>query len=198
MLIGWLLTPAAGGAALAQPALDRLEEMIQSQEVEAPGEQGQPRPSDGAPAPGAAAPSEREVQEPGYLGVKVDDQDDRGQGVLIMEVFPDSPAQRSGLQSEDVITAVGGRQVRTMDDMAAILARIPPGRKVALEILRGQARRQFDVTLERYPPPDPAPEERQGAPAEPAESIQIVELLRRLEKLETRVQRLEQALLERQ
>jgi S1-C subfamily serine protease len=50
-------------------------------------------------------PPEEEVRERGYLGVKVDDQGDRGPGVLIMEVFADSPAAESGLQSEDLITA---------------------------------------------------------------------------------------------
>ena len=85
-LLGSLLTPAAGGTALAQPALERLEEMIRPHGDEVPPIPGQQAPADGASVSGDSVPPRgKEVQGRGYLGVKVDDQGDGGRGVLILE-----------------------------------------------------------------------------------------------------------------
>lgn len=62
------------------------------------------------------------------------------QGALVIEVSPESPAARAGLQAGDVIVRAGGQDVEDPADVRAALNRAEAGR-VALEVVR-QGRRQ--------------------------------------------------------
>ena len=65
----------------------------------------------------------------------------------IVSVLPESPALAAGLQAEDVIQTIDGRDVDTMTSDEAI-ARIkgPEGTEVDLEIARGDEVLQFTIT----------------------------------------------------
>jgi serine protease DegS len=100
----------------------------------------------------------------GYLGVNADGLTlEQGrqlfgqdvQGFLISEVTANAPAQKAGLQAQDLITAVNGNKIsipRT-DDMAkayeiiASISDLPPGEIVTLEIFRDGAFIEVDATL---------------------------------------------------
>lgn len=65
------------------------------------------------------------------------------QGVAVFDVYSGSPAARLGLRSGDIIRSINGNQIRTVDDMTAVLE---AGRGLAwrLEIERnGALLRQF-------------------------------------------------------
>jgi serine protease Do len=49
------------------------------------------------------------------LGIKIQDTED-GKGVKILDAEKDSPAEKAGLQKDDVITAIGGKAVNNTDD----------------------------------------------------------------------------------
>lgn len=75
-------------------------------------------------------------------------------GVLVVEVVPDAPAARAGLRPDaangspgDVIVAVNGRPVDTMDDLLALLAEHEPGDRVRLRVVRGTAVVEVDLVL---------------------------------------------------
>jgi S1-C subfamily serine protease len=79
------------------------------------------------------------------------------QGAMIGQVAPGAPADRAGLrgttqgragQLGDVITAVDGEAVHTVDDLRRILDRHKVGDQVHLEVLRDGSSRQVVVTLE--------------------------------------------------
>jgi 2-alkenal reductase len=88
-------------------------------------------------------------------------------GVLVIEVTPNSPADQAGLQSSgetvtlngqqapvggDVITAINGVEVRSMDDLISFLAsQASVGEQVSLSILRGGAEQSVEVTLAARP-----------------------------------------------
>ena len=74
-------------------------------------------------------------------------------GVLVVEVAPDGPADRAGVQPGDVIVAVDGRPVETVEDLLGALRRHDPGSQVTIRILRGQEEREVTVTLGEYPTP---------------------------------------------
>lgn len=59
--------------------------------------------------------------QPGYLGLVADDRETAGRGIQIREVVDGGPADLAGLREDDMITAVNGRAIRRMDDLALIL-----------------------------------------------------------------------------
>ena len=74
--------------------------------------------------------------------------DDR-EGVLVLEVEEDSPAEKAGLKAGDVIVRVEGEKVRDADDLRDILTDYEDGDEVAVEIVRRGKRKTLTVTLER-------------------------------------------------
>lgn len=127
--------------------------------VRAPGDGqsgGHPRTALVKVAPRTPAPSETDAAERGWLGVSVGDVSDamaeqlnlNGNGVLIMNVVSDSPADKAGIQAHDIIMAVNGETVegevgRTVD---LIKAR-KPGETVAMSVLRDGQPQTIRVTL---------------------------------------------------
>jgi len=60
------------------------------------------------------------------------------QGVLVSEVWRDSPALAVGMQRGDVIVQIGPHPVRRLKDAAAALQNVRPGAPVFVRIVRGQ------------------------------------------------------------
>jgi len=58
-------------------------------------------------------------------------------GVLIVGVFIDSPADKAGVQTGDIITAIDGETVIKVRNVLEIIAGHKPGDRVKLNILRG-------------------------------------------------------------
>jgi 2-alkenal reductase len=111
-----------------------------------------------------------------YVGIKADDLTPPvaerlrvpvERGALVSEVTDDSPAARAGLRGGegsieiegrqfvtggDVIVAIGGRDVRSADDVVRIVSQeLAPGETVEFTIVRGERRLQVPVRLEERP-----------------------------------------------
>jgi predicted metalloprotease with PDZ domain len=99
-------------------------------------------------------PQGQASSEPGYLGLIADDKQENGRGARLKEVMPESPAAQSGLVEGDLITAVNGHPIHSLDDMGAVLKPLPPGAKVAFDIERHGQTQTVNVTLGNRPPPD--------------------------------------------
>jgi len=85
-------------------------------------------------------------------------------GALVTDVVPDGPAAKAGLQKEDVIVAMNGKE---MDGRSLRLAvgSLVPGSTVQLKVLRGGAERQYSVTVDAAPAdPQRAQDERFSTP----------------------------------
>ena len=106
--------------ASAQAILNRVEQFLRQQL-----DGGQP-----------LTPAQPPANQSGYLGLKVDDRQDLGRGVRVAEVTPGGPASTAGLLPGDLVTAVDGKPVRLMADMAEALAAKRPGDKVPVTVLR--------------------------------------------------------------
>lgn len=94
--------------------------------------------------------------ERGYLGISMQSVDgkkaralglDRPQGVFVEEVLRDSPADKSGLKTKDVILTVNGQSVNKSNQLQAMIARKSPGQNVRLEIVRKRKPMTVDVRL---------------------------------------------------
>src|SRR4051794_4620497 len=71
--------------------------------------------------------------QPGYLGVHAEAT--KGQ-LVVTDVEPDTPAERAGLQSGDVLLKVDGKEVHSAADLRTRLQSRPAGSSVALTISR--------------------------------------------------------------
>ena len=72
-------------------------------------------------------------------------------GASVQGVQSGSPAEQAGIQNGDVIKSIGGKQVQTSDDLAAIIAAYKPGDKVSVVLTRGGSDKTVEVTLGTQP-----------------------------------------------
>jgi len=124
---------------------------------------------------------------------------DAEKGALALEVEPDGPAARAGLQAADVLTRVAGQPVGDAGDILAVLADRKAGAEVSVEYVRDRAVRTATVTLTAARPPRmgfggwwfPAPgfEEPESLPRAWRRFQDRIE--RELEELDQRLRRLE-------
>ena len=75
-------------------------------------------------------------------------------GVIILKVYPGSPAEKAGLKGvtfngevQDVITAANGQSVENVAQLASIFEELGPGKPVTLTVERGGKSRSVEVTL---------------------------------------------------
>ena len=85
--------------------------------------------------PADKAKEKSATAESGFLGLTADEADGKGVDVIGMRDF--SPAQIGGLEIGDLITAVNGKQIRNLNEMAAALAGKSAGSKVEFKVMRG-------------------------------------------------------------
>src|SRR5271157_4223001 len=106
--IGIVVVFAAGlgrsSSATAQGELDRLESGI--------------RASSGPPPTAATAPQRV------YLGARADS--DSSRGVILLSVGSGGPADRAGLQAQDVIVGAAGRKIHLLSELSAVLNSLNP------------------------------------------------------------------------
>jgi S1-C subfamily serine protease len=86
--------------------------------------------------------------ERAYLGIEGATAPD---GVAVEQVDPQSPAAAAGVRDGDILEKIGGRPVRTMDDVAAELAAHAPGDAVDIEVRTGGLTRRLTATLADRP-----------------------------------------------
>lgn len=97
----------------------------------------------------------------GYLGVLLQELTDELKkdlgidknltGVLIAEVEPNSPAERSGIEQGDVIIKIEGKDIRGVSDARNTIASFPAGKKIEIELIRDKKRIKKQVKLGERP-----------------------------------------------
>lgn len=70
-----------------------------------------------------------------------------GEGALVTDVTPGSPAEREGLAPDDIITAVESRAVTEATPLDELILRYDPGDRVELKVLRDGRERTVRVRL---------------------------------------------------
>jgi S1-C subfamily serine protease len=116
-------------------------------------------------------------------------------GVYVIDVMPDSPAEQAGLKHGDVITHVNGKLVDDEDELVDDLNKAGAGKQVDLTVIREGKKQEIKAKL------DEIPARALGAGAGPDEaSEEMVEMLQqnaeRIEHLERKISRLEKRLSE--
>jgi S1-C subfamily serine protease len=77
-------------------------------------------------------------------------------GVRVERVQPDSPAAAAGLRDAEVVSKVDGHAVRSMDDLASVLAEHSPGDEVAVNVEGAAGTREVRAKLADRPAALPA------------------------------------------
>lgn len=73
---------------------------------------------------------------------------ERPTGALVAEVFPNSPAERVGLRTGDVVLRFDDRPIQHLDALGYRLTTAGVGREVTLDVLSGGKERELALTLE--------------------------------------------------
>jgi serine protease Do len=91
-----------------------------------------------------------------FLGVGLEDVDaddarrlklPEEQGARVASVEPGSPAEKGGVQKDDVIVRFNGEAVRSASQLSRLVRETPAGRKVALDLYRGGVVQKVSATL---------------------------------------------------
>ncbi|MGH6788133.1 MAG: Do family serine endopeptidase [Pseudolabrys sp.] len=75
----------------------------------------------------------------------------KAQGALVAEPQSGSPAQKSGIEAGDVITAVDGKEVKDARDLAKKIGGMAPGASVKLAVLHNGSEKTLTLTLGTMP-----------------------------------------------
>src|SRR5213083_1336021 len=89
-------------------------------------------------------------------------------GALVGEVTPKSPAEKAGIRTGDVITAVSGKKVSDARELRLMIGSMVPGTNAQIEVNREGQSKTFNVELAEMP----AGVAEEGAEASPEESAQ--------------------------
>jgi len=80
-----------------------------------------------------------------YYGIK------NGKGVLIIEVFPGDPADKSGIKPKDIIIDVNGQKIETPRDLTGMVAFLNVGETATVKVLRDGNPKVFHVEIAKRP-----------------------------------------------
>ncbi|MGK6314887.1 DegQ family serine endoprotease [Neorhizobium sp. DT-125] len=71
----------------------------------------------------------------------------RPEGALVAKVSADAPAARAGIETGDVITALGGQAVKSPRDLSRMVADLAPGARESLAVWRQGQSRELNITI---------------------------------------------------
>ncbi|CEI52294.1 Serine protease precursor MucD/AlgY associated with sigma factor RpoE [Acinetobacter bereziniae] len=128
-----------------------------------------------------------------YLGVMLQDIDrnlaeayklDKPEGSLITQVAPNSPAEKAGFKSGDVILKYNGSPISRTSELLNYLNRTQPNQSVKLEVLRDDKPRVITATLTVAPDDTPAKVDNTTTSAKPHKGPVIGVAIRALSEQE--------------
>jgi len=76
-------------------------------------------------------------------------------GAYITDVTAGGPAEKAGIKPGDIVVAVNGKSIATMEDLIGIVRVQPIGTKLALDYFTGSQKKSTSVTVEDKPPNAP-------------------------------------------
>jgi serine protease Do len=92
----------------------------------------------------------------GYLGIGLQEMTpeiaaqlgvESGQGVLVGQVYQDSPAHQAGLQEGDVILRFNGQDIKRSQDLPLTVSQSPIGSEVEVDFIRNGKKQSAEVRL---------------------------------------------------
>jgi len=102
-------------------------------------------------------------------------------GAMIAYIEPGSPAAKAGLKEGDFITDLDNRKVTDMRQLRLMVARMAPGAKVNLKLLRDAKERTISLVLGKMPEDmftrnERQPSREQGEGVDALDGVEVVDL----------------------
>ncbi|MBS3908106.1 MAG: trypsin-like peptidase domain-containing protein [Actinobacteria bacterium] len=72
-------------------------------------------------------------------------------GAIVLDVLKGTPAEKAGLKKNDVITAIDGEKIETMDELLVLIRQKKVGDKIELTYYRGKDKKTVELTLVEKP-----------------------------------------------
>lgn len=91
------------------------------------------------------------AREEGFLGVGLDDRSDGGQGAIVSDIEPDTPAATVGLLVGDLVVEIDGVTIDGAAGMVAAIRDLEPGDPITLTLVRDGDRIELTATLATRP-----------------------------------------------
>jgi hypothetical protein len=152
MFYGFVVLIASGAiASLARPATADTEEADEAKPAQSA--------TDDASATSESNESPSDATNGGsYLGVAVEplhpsvsthlpDVMVKGQGVLVSQVSPDSPAAKAGIEQNDILVKYGDQKLFSAEQLAKLVQADKPGQEVELGLVRGGKLQTVHATI---------------------------------------------------
>ena len=89
----------------------------------------------------------------------------RFDGALVADVSANSPAQKSGLQTGDIILDINGKPISDSNDLRMKISMMTPDTSVNLKVFRNGAEREIAVKLAELPTTEAAVKHEGNVPA---------------------------------
>ncbi len=80
-----------------------------------------------------------------YFGV------DKKEGVIVLKVYEESPAEKAGIKEGDLILSFGNQSVRTTHDLVKMISSLEVGKKVPIKIVRSGKILTLNARIGRMP-----------------------------------------------
>lgn len=93
-------------------------------------------------------PQEQAPRTAGYLGVQVEESPE---GLRVTNVVADSAAEKAGIQVDDILVRIAGKEVRTVPQFQQELWKFRPADKVTVTIRRNGEEQELTAELGRRP-----------------------------------------------
>ncbi len=96
----------------------------------------------------------------GYLGLAAQDVTaemaqllgiPQAEGAIVAEIVKDSPADKAGLQSNDILLEMDGKKITSYDEFRNEVAMLAPDTKIQLQILRNNKKENITLTIGERP-----------------------------------------------
>lgn len=84
------------------------------------------------------------------------------EGILVSGIVENGPADQAGFKEEDLITAIDGKKVTTVNQLRNQISRMAPGTTITVSLLRNGSPRELPVTLGELPEDEAAVQTRQS------------------------------------
>ena len=91
---------------------------------------------------------EKGFVERGWFGIEVSGE---GDSVRVNKVIEDSPAAHAGMESGDIVLAIGEHPIGSRRDLFDAIAALPPGTRVSVKVERHGTTRQVEVEVGQRP-----------------------------------------------